>query len=209
MHTEALTKEGLKLFPALAAFDDFYLADGTALALQIGHRLSVDFDLFGDGTIDRTLLAKVKKTFSKSPVEPVINNPDEFTAIIDTVKITFLSYPFPIIEPLVMVDGLRMLSIKEIAATKAYTIGRRGAYKDYVDLYFVLAEHHASLGEIIAMAEKKFQHEFNSRLFAEQLLFVDDIQDYHIDFLKAPVTPANITAFFRERIGELSLASDG
>jgi hypothetical protein len=48
MHTEALTKEGLQLFPSLAAFDDFYLAGGTALALQIGHRLSVDFDLFCD-----------------------------------------------------------------------------------------------------------------------------------------------------------------
>src|ERR1700683_1454425 len=46
MHTEALTEEGLRLFPALAAFDDFYLAGGTALALQIGHRISVDFDLF-------------------------------------------------------------------------------------------------------------------------------------------------------------------
>jgi Nucleotidyl transferase AbiEii toxin, Type IV TA system len=51
MHTEALTKAGLELFPALTAFDDFYLAGGTALALQIGHRLSVDFDLFCDGPI--------------------------------------------------------------------------------------------------------------------------------------------------------------
>lgn len=63
MHTEALTEEGLKLFPALAAFDDFYLAGGTALALQIGHRLSIDFDLFHVSQIDRALLAKVKKVF--------------------------------------------------------------------------------------------------------------------------------------------------
>jgi len=209
MHTEALTKEGSKVFPALTAFDDFYLAGGTALALQIGHRLSVDFDLFCDGLIDRTLLVKAKKIFSEFPVESVINNPDELTAIIDTVKVTFLSYPFPVIDPLVTVDGLRMLSVKEIAATKAYTIGRRGTYKDYVDLYFVLAEHHASLEEVIAMAEKKFGHEFNSRLFAEQLLFMDDVLDYHIDFLKTPVTPAEITAFFRERISELSLAHGG
>ena len=64
MHSEALTEEGLRLFPALTAFDDFYLAGGTALALQIGHRLSVDFDLFCEGPIDRTLLSKVKKVFA-------------------------------------------------------------------------------------------------------------------------------------------------
>jgi hypothetical protein len=206
MHTEALTEQGLQLFPALAAFDDFYLAGGTALALQIGHRLSVDFDLFCDGPIDRTLLSKVKKTFAGFPVEPVINNPDELTAFIDQVKTTFLSYPFPVVDPLVSLDGLRMLSVKEIGATKAYTIGRRGTYKDYVDLYFIVVEHHASLEEIIGMAEQKFRHEFNSRLFTEQLLFMDDVLDYQIDFLKLPVRPVAITAFFRDRIRELPIA---
>ena len=96
-------------------------------------------------------------------------------------------------------------SFKEIGATKAYTIGRRGTYKDYVDLYFIIIEHHASLEEIIAMAEKKFGHEFNSRLFAEQLLFMDDIQDYQIDFLKTPIHAGDITAFFEKKLREMSL----
>ena len=205
MHTEALTEEGLRLFPALAAFDDFYLAGGTALALQIGHRLSVDFDLFCDGLIDRTLLSKVKKIFTDFLVEPVINNPDELTAFVGQVKMTFLSYPFPLVQPQVSVDGVRMLSVAEIGATKAYTIGRRGTYKDYVDLYFIISEHHASLEEIIAMAERKFRHEFNSRLFTEQLLFMDDVLDYKIDFLKLPVAQEAITTFFRDRIRELPL----
>jgi hypothetical protein len=69
-------------------------------------------------------------------------------------------------ELLVSWDGLRMLSVKEIGAKKACTIGRRGTYKDYVDLHFVVAEHHASLKDIISMAEKKFGGEFNSRLYA-------------------------------------------
>lgn len=205
MHTEALTEEGSRLFPALAAFDDFYLAGGTALALQIGHRLSVDFDLFCDSPIDRTLLSKVKKVFLDVPIDTAINNPDELTAFVGQVKMTFLSYPFPLVAPLVTAGGLRMLSTKEIGATKAYTIGRRGTYKDYVDLYFIIAGHYASLEEIIALAEKKFRHEFNSRLFTEQLLFMDDVQDYKIDFLKLPVEPAAVTAFFREKIRELPL----
>lgn len=52
MHTKALTEEGIKRFPALAAFDDFYLVGDTALALQIGRRLSVDFDFYRDDQID-------------------------------------------------------------------------------------------------------------------------------------------------------------
>ena len=56
---------------------------------------------------------------------------------------------------------------RQAADTKAYTIGRRGSYKDYVDLYFVLAERHATLNDIIAGAEQKFGADFNSRLFLE------------------------------------------
>ena len=205
MHHEALTDDGAKLFPALASFTDFYLAGGTALALQIGHRISVDFDLFREDPIEGALLRRVKKVFARETVAPVVNNPDELTVLIGAVKLTLLAYPFRLIEPLVSLDGQRMLSIKEIGATKAYTIGRRGTYKDYVDLYFILAEGHASLEEIIGIAERKFGGDFNSRLFTEQLLFMDDVHDFAIDFLKSPMTPQGVTAFFEEKIRKLTL----
>jgi hypothetical protein len=205
MHSEVPTEQGLEIFPRLRAFRDFYLAGGTALALQIGHRISVDFDLFCDGPIDRALLTEVKKIFPDSPVEPVINNPDELTAFVGQVKVTFLSYPFPIIEPLAAVEGLRMMSVKEIGATKAYTIGRRGTYKDYVDLYFIIAGEYSSLEEIIGMAERKYGHEFNSRLFTEQLLFMDDVHGYAIDFLQMSIMPEAITGFFARKIRDLQL----
>jgi hypothetical protein len=70
-----------------------------------------------------------------------------------------------------------------------------------------MSERLASLEEIIGLAERKFRDEFNSRLFAEQLPFMDDVRDYQIDFLKAPVTAATITAFFEDKIRNLSLAS--
>ena len=81
--------------------------------------------------------------------------------------------------------------MREIAATKAYTIGRRGAYKDYIDLYFILSQQHAMLTDIIDVAEKKFGFEFNSRLFLEQLVFLDDVED------KSAVTRARLLGFFR------------
>jgi Nucleotidyl transferase AbiEii toxin, Type IV TA system len=171
MHREALTKEGRQLLPALRASDDFYLAGGTALALQIGHRISVDFDLFSPLAIRRSLFAKAKETFAPEALTPLVNDRGQLTILVRDVKVTFLTYPFPLIERLVRMNGLSMLSVKEIAATKAYTIGRRGTYKDYVDLYFIVAEGCATLEEIIAMAEQKFGAEFQFALICGAAAF--------------------------------------
>src|ERR1035441_5047167 len=70
MHTEALTKEGLILLPTLPALGPFYLAGGTALALQIGHRVSVDFDFFSPEPIAGTLLTKAQRIFAPEPLTP-------------------------------------------------------------------------------------------------------------------------------------------
>src|ERR1700692_4765828 len=127
MHREVLTEPARALFPSLARFRGFYLAGGTALALQIGHRVSVDFDLFSDENIDRSLLPRIQCEFSEAAsIAPLINNLDELTVLVDDVKITFLKYPFPTFDPFVIYDQVPLLSVREIAATKAYTLGRRG-----------------------------------------------------------------------------------
>jgi hypothetical protein len=201
MHREVLTDQTAALFPLLGRFGGFYLAGGTALALQLGHRLSVDFDMFSDDAIDRGLLARVRRVFD-ADVAPLVNNADELTVLIDGVKTTFLHYPFPALEPLVLYDGVPLLSVREIAATKAYTIGRRGSFKDYVDLYFVLADHHARLPQIIADAEIKFGTDFNARLFLEQLLYHADLDDTEVQFLNPAVSFDDMATFFADRIRE-------
>lgn len=126
MHTEAVTKEGSRLLPALPAFNGFYLAGRTALALQIGHRVSVDFDFFSPDPIAGTLLTKAQRILALEPLTTVIDNSDQLTFLVSGLKITFLTYLFPLIDPLVSLGGLSVLSVTEIAAIKAYTIGRRG-----------------------------------------------------------------------------------
>src|SRR3989338_11696223 len=137
MHPEALPDKGKRLFIYLKQFKDFYLAGGTAVALQIGHRISVDFDLFSKKEIARNLLTHAKKVFTGIRVTPSVNNNDELTLFVEDTKITFLYYPFPTIRPCVKYEGMSVLSLKELAAAKAYTIGRRGSFKDYVDLYYL------------------------------------------------------------------------
>jgi hypothetical protein len=119
----------------------------------------------------------VQRVFSDAvSIAPLINNTDELTVLVDDVKITFLKYPFPF----VIYEQVPLLSVREIAATTAYTIGRHGAYKDYIDLYFTLSKQHATLTDIIDIGEKKFGFEFDSRLFLEQLVFLDDVEDTDI-----------------------------
>jgi hypothetical protein len=204
MHREVLTEAGATLFPYLTRFTGFYRAGGTALALQIGHRVSVHYDPFPDKEIERTLLDRVRRVFSPATdIIPLVNNRDELTVLATAVKIAFLRYPFPARFPLVFYDDVPLLSVREIAATKAYTIGRRSSFKDYIDPYFVVAENRATLAGIIAAAEQKFGVDFNSRLFLEQLVYVADRDDTEVQFLNPPVTPPQVRAFFESRIRDL------
>lgn len=205
MHQEALTEKAKEILPALRNFNNFYLAGGTALALQIGHRISVDFDLFSEKEIDKNLFPEVSKIFYGNEITLSVNNSDELTVFIDGLKITFLKYPFPLIFDLVDYEGIGLLSVKEIAATKAYTINRRGSLKDYTDLFFIVSKKHATLEEIIEISGKKYDNEFNTRLFLEQLVYFKDIEEAEIEFLKESVTKKEIEAFFTEEIKKIKI----
>jgi len=207
MHLEAFTKQSKVIFPRLAEFsDEFYLAGGTALALQIGHRVSVDFDFFSERQIEKPLGSKIKRIFSDFSLSTLVNNPDELTVVVGETKITFLHYPFQLLLDLISYEGARMLTVKEIAVTKAYTIGRRGSYKDYIDLYFVFLENYATLAEVIALAEKKYGNEFNGRLFLEQLVYLADVEDTAIELLRGgPLDPSALESFFVSEIKKFTL----
>lgn len=205
MHPEALTNQGKELLHVLKTFKDFYLAGGTAFALQLGHRVSVDFDLFSPSELPNSLLPLVEKSFSDHQITAQVNNKDELTVSINGVKITFLYYPFPVLRGYTEYEGLAMLTIPELAATKAYTIGRRGSFKDYVDLYFAIGDKKVALPEIIKLAEEKYGTAFNARLFLEQLAYLEDIADTEIIFLREAVSKDQLANLFTAEIRQLKL----
>lgn len=205
MKQDVLTDEGLKIFPQLIEFEGFYLAEGTALALQIGHRVSVDFDLFHSNEISSDLLKKVEKIFSNHQISVSVNSSDELTIWVSNVKLTFLYYPFELCYPLNKEQGLRVASVKEMAAMKAYTIGRRGSFKDYVDLYFLLKEEHITLEEMIDDAKKKYGEVFNSRLFLEQIIYTEDLEEGGIRFLKEKVSKDDMRSFFEKTVASFKV----
>ena len=123
MHPEAITSKQNEILKKLPIPPDFYLAGGTALALQIGHRISVG----------------------------------------------------------------------------------RAAWKDYIDLYFILKEKHLELQELIDIAQKKYGEEFDARLFLEQLLYSEDVPPAPITFLKEEPIRDGMLTFFEQTIKQIKI----
>jgi len=205
MFLKALKSEQQKIFERLKHFPEFYLAGGTALALQIGHRISVDFDFFSEKEISPGLLDKLRKIFKDFKVEAVINHSEQLSVNVNKIKIDFVKYNFPPLMDLSEFWGIKFLSIPEIAAAKAYTIGRRITFKDYIDLYFILRGKFVFLQNLIAICKKKYKDEFNERLFLEQLISLEEAEETPIEFLRKPITKRTMAEFFKKEIKKLKI----
>lgn len=200
MHAEALTKTAASLFPRFSRFKDFYLVGGTALALHIGHRISVDFDFFSTKPLPLRLLPEIKHVFDNSIITLTYRAPEQLNLIVDAVKCTFFSFEYPLVDPLTLYKKVPLASIRELAAMKAFSIGKRLSYKDYVDWYFLLQEEHVKLSEIIHIAKKKFGGDFNDRLFLGQLVSLEDVPVQKIDFLRHKIDRKTIQKFLEDTV---------
>ena len=173
-HNEIFPIEQAKLLPIVRLFHkNFGLVGGTAIALQIGHRQSLDFDMFSLREFSNTKIKKLL-TDSKTKISKVYKDEKgQFTFLVNNVQFTFFHYPFNISFPVKWEAGT-MPSLLTLAAMKAYALGRRAKWKDYVDLYFIIKNHY-SFEEVKAEAKKIFKGEFNERIFRESLSYFEDI----------------------------------
>jgi predicted nucleotidyltransferase component of viral defense system len=143
MHLETLSPESKKILPKLAGIvvkaNKFIMAGGTALALQLGHRVSVDLDFFTDKAFSTD---RVFQKLKRLKLNPVVMQEEEGTLAVTTndVKISFLRYEYPFIEKKNSIDGIPLAGIIDIASMKVVAISQRGAKRDFVDLYFILQE---------------------------------------------------------------------
>src|SRR5690554_1066799 len=131
-------------------FENYFLVGETALALQIGHRNSIDIDLFGDNEISEDEFINKLGEFGKVIVTQSTKN--ILIAKIEGVKVDFVNYVYPLLFNPIQVDSIRMLSKADIAAMKLNAIAGRGSKKDFIDLYFLLKEF--SLKEIMNFITK-------------------------------------------------------
>ena len=176
MHLEILSNKQQELLPYIAYFKrSFYLVGGTAIALHLGHRRSIDFDLFTPSVINKS---RIKEKLWKIPFkkEIIFEDVDQLHLYINDVKMTFFRYPYPIEHLEKLENVISMPTSLLLSAMKAFALGRRAKWKDYLDLYFLL-KYHFSVPQIAMEAKKIFETQFSEKLFREQLAFHKDI-DY-------------------------------
>ena len=176
MHDEILNKDQVELLPLMKKFRrEYYLVGGTAIALHIGHRRSVDFDMFKLSAINhKKNLDKISSArFSCQVTRRVA---EQMNLLVNGVKLTFFQYPFQIEPEDRFGDVFRLPSLLSLAAMKAYALGRRSKWKDYVDLYFLLTRHF-SVEDVSKKAMDIFGDLFSEKLFRAQLSFFEDV-DY-------------------------------
>ncbi|MDA3840709.1 MAG: nucleotidyl transferase AbiEii/AbiGii toxin family protein [Patescibacteria group bacterium] len=182
MFYDILDKKRIKILPLLSFFKkEFYLAGGTSLALQIGHRDSVDFDFFKQGNIDTTeLFTAIKEVFVDYKVLKIQEDKNTLTVLIDgDVKLSFFSYRYKLLKNLIEEDYLALASIEDIACMKLSAILSRATNKDYIDLYFIFKEH--DFEEILDLCQKKFE-DIDVNLILKSLVYFDDIDTEPIMF---------------------------
>ena len=198
MYPDILTKSQKELLPHLQPFtSDYYLVGGTAIALHLGHRKSIGFDLF---TQNKTKLRPInawKEELPFSPIQTLFESGDEIHFIISDVKVTFMQFPYKL-KSANHIHGLSMSSLLSLAAMKAYALVGRAKWKDYVDLYFIMKDHYSIKG-IIKKADELFGSSFNGRFFRQQLSYFDDINyTEKVEYVGEDVQDHIITEFLTE-----------
>jgi Nucleotidyl transferase AbiEii toxin, Type IV TA system len=183
MHLEILNESQQKLLPLLYKFKkEFYMVGGTAIALHIGHRLSIDFDLFKNGDIKAKAITK-KFEEKEEAFILTLNIDGQLNMMCRDVKFTFFNFPYEIPHNIEVEKSISIPTLLDLAAMKAFALGRRSKWKDYLDLYFILKLHH-NYAEISKRAEDLFGDMFSQKLFRAQLSYFKDVSyDEKVEFM--------------------------
>ena len=156
LHYQSIHPKTLELLTELQHTEflqTFNLVGGTALALQIGHRKSIDIDLFGRTDFESSEL-NTKLNALQREIKIIKNSKNINIYSIDQIKVDIVDYHYPWLQPTLIMNGLKLASIEDIAAMKLAAVTGRGTKKDFIDLFFLLKKY--SLNDLIDFYNRKY-----------------------------------------------------
>lgn len=177
VHPETL--ELLEILQKSKSLYGFFLVGGTALALHLGHRISVDLDLFFNNDFET---ANILQELHDDIEFVVIMQKDKNSMIINArkrysdnefVKVDFVKYSYPLINKVIKTEGIRLLSIEDIVAMKLSAIANRGAKKDFYDIYELLKKY--SLSDMFKLFSEKYPEIAHFHIL-KSLTYFDDAE---------------------------------
>lgn len=186
LHLETIepkTLELLRRLQSLSIFEHSRLVGGTALALQLGHRKSIDLDMFGSIEATSEEIQDACRNAGELEISKTSKNINIYW--LDGIKVDCVNYPYEWLEECKVLDGLRLASVNDIAAMKISAIINRGTKKDFIDLHFLLKE--MSLNQILDLYDKKYPD--GSRFIAiKSLTYFEDAESDPMPYMFNGVT---------------------
>lgn len=181
LHTQTVEPHTLGLLKRLMsdeALNQFNLVGGTALSLQIGHRKSIDLDMFAQSDFDS---ASLLEHLNEAGYNPNVKYQHKQTLVVEIegIKVDFIRFRYPFAHNIQVIEGVRLATIQDIACMKIDAIMGRGKKKDFCDLYFLLQRY--SLEEMMDWYQKMFQHSTVFHIYKSLTWFEDADLDVEID----------------------------
>lgn len=204
MFYDILDKKRIDILPLFNQLKkDFYLAGGTALALQIGHRDSIDFDFFTENNIDTVgLFGDISEIFKDYKVLKIQEEKNTLSVLIgDSIKLSFFTCKYKLLNGLIDESHLKIASVEDIGCMKLSAITGRASNKDYIDLYYIL--QNLPLKDLLTSASKKFP-DLDRNLILKSIIYFEDIDEEQIMFKNnKEVNFGNVKRFLIEKVREL------
>jgi len=163
-----------------------FLVGGTALALQLGHRISVDIDLFSETDFETNeILSELcqdleLQVIMRKEKNSLIINARKKNTDNEFVKVDFVKYAYPLLNELIHENGIRLLSVDDIIPMKLSAIANRGAKKDFFDIYELMKKF--TLSEMLILFSKKYPDIAHFHILKSLTYFEDAEEEF------APIT---------------------
>lgn len=202
LQTQTIQPELLELLKKIMSssiFNGFNLVGGTSLALQIGHRFSVDIDMFGLGEIDEFEFVDELSNFGKVIV--IKKSKNVLILSVNGIKVDFVNYKYPLLEEIAIIENIRLVSDKDIAAMKLNAIAGRGSRKDFIDLHYLLQKY--SLKEMISFYNTKYE-DGSEFMVLKSLTYFEDAEYEEIPILFQKLDWAEIKVSIQKALNDFN-----
>jgi predicted nucleotidyltransferase component of viral defense system len=195
------TKAILALLEKSEIIQKAYLAGGTALALQLGHRISYDLDFFTQEEFDEEMLLPEIKKISGFQLEKIAWR--TILGKFKGVKFSIFFYKYPLLYPAKKFGMIRVTDIRDIAAMKIGAIASRGTKRDFVDLYFI-CKNTVSLPDIIQLYDKKYENLATTEIhIMKSLVYFNDAEPDEMPKMLKKIDWEDVKKYFEDEVRRL------
>lgn len=198
-HTKGLVNEFQASKPSFLSA--FYLTGGTGLSLHLGHRESEDLDFFCEEAFNPLVVEEELRKFGKLEQSELAKG--TLNTFLNNVKLQFLEYPYALLEPFSLWDGIQISSVLDIACTKMQTVGMRGSKKDFIDIYFLLEKY--TLEDLLKAVKKKYKEiDYSQTHILKSLIFFDEAEGQPMPRMHKQVTWTEIKTKIIQEVKKIS-----